>query len=251
MSLGAFEKRNLCAIFLGIVVGGLLIAGLSSSWYYYSTTYNKETNSATSSSIVSSVELNATKIYYDLQGYKTVTVLAGVDSSIFKEYVKADGRVWNVFKACQALVVVGLILAILLVFVLVLFMFARIRNKFIFVCGMTPTRWIVIFHGIVLLLLLVVGFLVFLGITDAFEHELTTCTEGPCRKFMDSITTPEPQEVIDGVLSDITTRFQWGPDAGWWLLLVSIPIALLMVIIIVITKYPLPIDSEQSSGEAL
>ena len=44
---------------------------------------------------------------------------------------------------------------------------------------------------------------------------------------------------------------EWVPQAGWYVVLSSIPVALVLLVVVFINKFPLPIDSEASSGEAL
>lgn len=51
--------------------------------------------------------------------------------------------------------------------------------------------------------------------------------------------------------ASLITRQNWGPVEGWYITLVTtLPCAILLLVVIM-NKFPLPIDSEASSGESL
>lgn len=254
MSLTTFGKRNLCALVLAITVFGLTIASASATWYFTSDTYTSVTQ--TSSSISPSAtsgkesELNYTRVYYDLSGARTEAKSGPTarPDSIFKGYEGKEGnRVIDVFRTAQAFTLIALITAFILGLFLFLFFFDRIRNKIIFAFGMTLTRVFVIVLCLLVTASVIVAFLSFLGLTQAFDRELSACAEGLCRKFADRIET-----VTYPSASVTVTRVQaWGPHAGWYLDLAAIVVSLPLLIVVVMNKFPLPIDSEASSGEAL
>merc|ERR1711881_107686 len=90
----------------------------------------------------------------------------------------------------------------------------------------------------------IIGVLGFLGITAAFESDNgSTCNYGPCRKFMSPASRSTAGNNID-------QGEQWGAQEGWFLTLATIPVSILLLIVVVLNKFPIPVDSV-GSGEAL
>merc|ERR1711881_734547 len=98
--------------------------------------------------------------------------------------------------------------------------------------------------------LLLVGILLLIHILYFFDEDNSTCSIGPCQKFTSSVQTEAGNESVDGVNSRITLTTSWGPEAGWYLVLASIPISLFGLIVVVLNKFPIPVDS-MGTGEAL
>ena len=239
-----YQKRTVCAIILSLVLFGLMIAALSSYWYFWFVTWSSRDSTSTVSTPASN-ELNFTKVYYDLSGFRTdtKTTADAREVSAFTEYSRtANSNTYSIFKLAQAFDLIALVLSFITAVVLVLFMFDAIRNKIIFAFGMTVTRMIVIAHVLLALFAVVISFLGFLGITEAFKEDQDVCTEGPCRKFVDSVRSEYGNEV---------QLNEWGAGPSWYVTLASIPVTLVLLIVVVVNKFPLPIDSEASSGEAL
>merc|ERR1712100_613192 len=126
---------------------------------------------------------------------------------------------------------------------LILFMFDRLRNKFMFLAGLSMTRAVIRLCALFAVIAAITAFLSFLAITNAFKTDLPSCTSGPCNKFMDSVHSGPDA-------NGITTNEEWGPATAWSMLFASIPVSVLNFIVIVSTKFPLPVDSEATSGEA-
>jgi len=254
-----FEKRNYCATALALVVFGLTVAAAVVDWYAQADVYHRSTDSAASrsasnpDSLIDTSELNFTKVRYDLEGFtvESKTSAGTIDKEFFTYNSRTGSDVRNVFKTSQAFVIIALVIAFVLSVLLSLFFFDRIRNKFIFSFGMSVTRVFVAVLALLAAISTAIAFLVFLGVTQAFEEELVTCTEGPCRAFIDTIRTEGLKDTSDNVEYDLIRTQQWGPEAGWYLTLAAIPTSVLLLAVVVLNKFPLPIDSEASSGEAL
>merc|ERR1711916_233956 len=249
-----FEKRNYCATALALVVYGLTVAAAVVDWYAQADVYHRSTDSSASrsasnpDSLIDTSELNFTKVRYDLEGFtvESKTSAGTIDKEFFTYNSRTGSDVRNVFKTSQAFVII-FVLSVLLS----LFFFDRIRNKFIFSFGMSVTRVFVAVLALLAAISTAIAFLVFLGVTQAFEEELVTCTEGPCRAFIDTIRTEGLKDTASGVEYDLIRTQQWGPEAGWYLTLAAIPTSVLLLAVVVLNKFPLLIDSEASSGEAL
>jgi magnesium-transporting ATPase (P-type) len=239
-----YQKKSLCAIVLSLAVFGLSIAAVSTYWYFWFVTYSSRTTTSTVD-VPASSELNFTKVYYDLSGYRTDTKASSstLKTSTFTEYSRTGTPdTFSIFKLAEAFTVIALILSFVTFVVLVVFLFDPIRNKVIFALGMTVTRLLLIFLVLLTLLSVVIAFLGFLGITEAFKQDQDVCNEGPCRKFIDSVRSEYTTEV---------SLNEWGAGPAWYIVLAAIPVTLLLLIVVVVNKFPLPIDSEASSGEAL
>lgn len=254
-----FEKKNYCATTLALIVFGLTIAASVVDWYSQQDVYHRSTTTSASrntgepGSLIDTEELNYTKIFYDLEGYTKETKMSStqIDKTFYTYSSRAGSDIKDIFKTTQAFVTIAVVLSFAVAVLLVLFFFDRIRNKVVFTFGMTFTRVFMAVLALLVVLSAAIAFLVFLGITQAFESELTTCSEGPCRTFVDSIRTEGLKDVYNSETYDLIRTQQWGPEAGWYLTLATIPISVLLLAVVVVNKFPLPIDSEASSGEAL
>jgi hypothetical protein len=184
---------------------------------------------------------------YDLIGTRTTTQNSGSIASVESYKLlqsSVNPNIFSTFKLAQAFVLIALIFSFFLAVVLAVFLLDPIRNKAIFALGMTLTRAIMLVVGLLLVASVLIAFLGFLGISAAFKADQTGCTEGPCRAFAGSVNSQYDNGAV-------TSNTAWGPQAGWYIALASTPISLLVVALIAINRFPLPIDSEASSGEAL
>lgn len=171
----------------------------------------------------------------------------GIKTNNYSTYKSSDLK--DIIKVCQAFTIVALILAAIVMTVLALFFFDRVRNKVVFAFGMTATRLIIVIHAALIVLCVAIAFLVFLGITRAFKEDSDgSCADGPCRKFVSSATTVVSQPTAT---TSIELTQAWGPVEGWYITLASIPVSVVLFFLVVVNKFPLPIDSEASAGEAL
>jgi hypothetical protein len=256
----AFNSRNCCAVVFGAIILALMIAAAVAPWYKFEQTFDFKTTTTTtgagsaSSLTASTNQINSTKIYYDLNGIKTVISIAGtVRSSNFQNYPLSN-QLRDITKTSQAFVLIALLTAFILVVILFTFFFDRIRNKLIFAIGMTLTRVIAVLFAAVILVSVIIAFLVYIGVVRAFKNDTQNCVDGPCRKFVDSSSTDViGTATVNGVsqTGTITQTLSWGPIEGWYITLATTLPAIVLILIVVVNKFPLPIDSEASSGEAL
>ena len=245
-----YQKKNCAALTFALVVFGLMIACLTVPWFHWSSTFNQKSSNSvagTGATNVASTVLNSTVIMYDLIGTRTTTQKSGSIAAV-ESYKNLESStnpsIFSTFKLSQAFVLIALILSFSLAVILAVFLLDPIRNKAIFALGMTLTRAILLVVGLLLVASVVIAFLGFLGISAAFKKDQSGCTEGPCRAFAGQVNS----QFDNGA---VTSNSIWGPQAGWYVALASAPIALLVVLLVAVNRFPLPIDSEASSGEAL
>ena len=241
-----YQKKNCAALTFALVVFGLMIACLTVPWFFWSSTFTQKSANAQTTNVVTTT-LNSTSVMYDLIGTRTTTQNSGSIASVESYKVlesTTNPNIFATFKLSQAFVLIALILSFFLVVILAVFLLDPIRNKAIFALGMTLTRAIMLVVGLLLVASVLIAFMGFLGISAAFKADQTGCTEGPCRAFAGSVNSQYDNGAV-------TSNTAWGPQAGWYIALASTPISLLVVALIAINRFPLPIDSEASSGEAL
>jgi len=256
----AFTSRNCCAAVFAAAIVALMIAAAVAPWYRFEQSFDFKTpgsstsGSAGASLTATTTQLNSTKIYYDLNGVKTTVSVAGtVRSSTFQNYPSGNS-LRDVTKTSQAFVLIALIAGFILLTLLFTFFFDRIRNKLIFAIGMTLSRLIAVAFAALILLSVIIAFLVYIGVVKAFKDDSQNCVDGPCRKFVDSSSTDRTATTtINGatVTGTVTETLAWGPIEGWYITLATPLPAIILVLVVVVNKFPLPIDSEASSGEAL
>jgi hypothetical protein len=247
-----FAQLNCLATFAALAVFAVGISAVIVDWYSYSEEFNFTTTSATGAS--STVTFNSSKLVWSLEGMTArVRPTGGVESSTFKEHDSSSG-VWSTFKLIQAFVLIALILAgILSIFLIVCFACA-IRNQLLFLLGMNVLRISLLLVASIILVSLVIAFLGFIGINNALSDDTPGCNKGYCRRISDS--TKEELGTATLTLNGVTATGNvivsrsWGPVEGWYLDLACIPIAIVLAIIVVINKFPIPVDSV-TIGEAL
>ena len=189
--VSSYQKKNLCGVALAAIVFGLTIACLANSWYSNSTTFNSVTTSATSFSNTYAV-LNSSKLFYDLDGIRSESKPSGqnIATTTRTEYSRtAMPKVYATVKLAQAFVLIGLILSFIVAVILLIFVFDPIRNKVIFSFGMSLTRFILLALVLLALASVIIAFLGFVGLTNAFKADQPECNDGPCRTFSSSVTS--------------------------------------------------------------
>jgi hypothetical protein len=250
MGYFTYKKLNVLAVALFTVAFGLLVASAAVDWYRFEVVYSY--SSSGSSVQVGSQTLNYTKFFFDFEGQtKQVRDQSKRVTNTFTSY--SDLGITNVeavFSLSQAFVLLGLLVAGVLALLHVMYFFDGVRNKVLFWIGLTPLRVVLILLIVLVLVSEAIAFLGFLGITKAFDADNADCTIGPCQKFTDSVTTQLGTQVVDGASTLVTQTTQWGPDAGWYVVLASLPVTLISLIVVVLNKFPIPVDS-MSTGEAL
>jgi hypothetical protein len=262
-----YRSKNWASIVLAAAIFGASIASLVVQWYRETDTFTRSVSSTTAaastsnvpSSGVSTFSLNTTTVAYTLEGIKTqVSVISDpttLRQSIVESYSTFDsnsgGYVKGYFKTSQAFVVIVLVVSFVLTVLLTLFQLDRVRNWFIFSIGMSFTRIAITLLAALVVLSSVIAFLSFLGLPQAFKDEIPNCVDGPCREFSNSIKLSDLLEVQGANTYSLVNTRTWGPVEGWFIVLGIIPVSVVLLALIVLNKFPLPIDSEASSGEAL
>jgi len=261
-----YRSKNWASIVLAAAIFGASIASLVVQWYRETDTFTRSVSSSTTTSSAnvptsgsSTFSLNVTTVAYTLEGIKTqVSTISDpttLRQSIVESYATFDsnsgGYVKGYFKTSQAFVVIVLVVSFVLTVLLTLFQLDRVRNWFIFSIGMSFTRIAITLLAGLVLVSSVIAFLSFLGLPSAFKEEIPNCVDGPCREFSNSIKSADLLEVTGGVTYSLVNSRSWGPVEGWFIVLGIIPISVILLALIVLNKFPLPIDSEASSGEAL
>merc|ERR1711959_250228 len=240
MAYFTYKKLNCVTVTLLTVAFGLLIAAAAVDWYKFSVVY---THAPVDSSDVQvgSQTLNYTKLFFDFEGQtQQIKDASSRVTNTFTSYGDLGAsNVEDVFQLAQAFTLIHL-----------LYFFDAVRNKVLFWVGLTSLRVILVVTLVLIVVAEAIAFLGFLGITDAFDEDNSTCTIGPCQKFTSSVQTEAGNESVDSVNSRITLTTSWGPEAGWYLVLASIPVSLFGLIVVVLNKFPIPVDS-MGTGEAL
>ncbi len=240
-----YRSKNWASIVLAAAIFGASIASLVVQWYRETDTFTRSVSSTT--------------VAYTLEGIKTTVSTISDPStlrqSIVESYATFDsnsgGYVRGYFKTSQAFVVIVLVVSFVLTVLLTLFQLDRVRNWFIFSIGMSFTRIAITLLAALVVLSSVIAFLSFLGLPQAFKDEIPNCVDGPCREFSNSIKLSDLLEVQGANTYSLVNTRTWGPVEGWFIVLGIIPVSVVLLALIVLNKFPLPIDSEASSGEAL
>jgi len=239
------ETLNIISLLLALSIFGITVAAACVTWYQSSDVTNQVTSSSVVAQSNPKTVLSSITYQYSLQGITTKTVSnMKVETNVFNFYVDASAR-FSIVKLSQAFTLIALIVSALLAIVLTLNFFASFRDKLIFTIGATLLRNLIVVSGILIVISVVIAFLAWTGITQAFASDIPNCTTGPCLKFVDSETSSTT------VAGNIQVRdIAWGPAAGWYLVLACIPVSIVFTIIVTLNKYPIPIDSI-GTGEAL
>ncbi|TEB19254.1 hypothetical protein C9890_0250 [Perkinsus sp. BL_2016] len=262
----SYRSKNWASIVLAAAIFGASIASLVVQWYRETDTFTRSVNSVTAAVNTnapavgaSTFSMNTTTVAYTLEGIKTqISVISDpttLRQNIVENYATYDansgGYVKGYFKTSQAFVVIVLVVSFVLTVLLTLFQLDRVRNWFIFSIGMSFTRIAIAILAALVFVSSVIAFLSFLGLPSGFTSEIPKCVDGPCRAFSDSIKLSDLVEVKAGVSYTLVETRTWGPVEGWFIVLGIIPISVVLLALVVLNKFPLPIDSEASSGEAL
>jgi len=246
MASFSFKTLNIISLLLALAIFGITVAAACVTWYQSADV----TNLVTSSSVVAQSNpktiISSTTFLYSLQGIttKTSTNNQKVQTNTFNLYVDGSAR-FSIVKLSQAFTLVALIVSALLSILIALNFFASFRDKLIFTIGATLLRKLIVVSGILIVISVVIAFLAWTGITQAFANDIPNCITGPCLKFVDS----ESNSTITALGTEVRD-IAWGPTAGWYLVLACIPVSILFTIVVTLNKYPIPIDSI-GTGEAL
>jgi hypothetical protein len=248
-----FAQLNCLATLAALVIFAVCIASSIVDWYAFSEEFKASSGSATSTTGgVTEVAINSTKINWSFEGVTRRTKpTGGVETNTFAAH-DSSTAVWSTFKLMQAFILIALIVAGILTIFLVVCFACAIRNQLLFMLGMNVLRIALLAIATLILVSLVISFLGFLGITAAFNDDNANCQAGYCRRFQDSTKETLAPQTVAGLTGpqDITVQRTYGPVEGWFLTLACIPVAIILTIIVVINKFPIPVDSV-TIGEAL
>ena len=252
--VSAYMKKNIYTSLFSLAILGLMIATLTTPWYVWDNTFSLRlfddtlNPSSGMSSVATTSTLNQTTIVYDLIGFRTITQRSGSKAKVqsYKSHTLADmPSVTAIFRVCTAFVLITLILSLTVSIFQLIFLNEYIRNKFLFLVGMSNFRIALLAASVLIVFSTVIALLALLGISTAFKLEQPVCSEGPCRDFSSSVTSV----FDDGPIKSVT---RWGPDAGWYITLASIPLSIVLLFFVASNRFPLPaIDDGVYSGEAI
>jgi hypothetical protein len=247
-----YKKKNIYTSAFSISIFGLMIATLATPWYVWDHSFSLRSADDTlnpssgMNAVVSVSTLNQTTIVYDLIGFRTSTMKSGSKAKLqsYKTHSLSEmPSVASIFRVCTAFVLIALILSLAVSVIQLIFLNEYIRNKLLFLVGMSNFRISLISVSGLIIVSTLIAMLAFLGISAAFKIDQPFCSEGPCRDFSSSVSSS-----FDDQTKSVT---KWGPDAGWYITLSSIPLSVVLLYFISINKFPLPMVFEASSGEAL
>jgi len=247
-----FAQLNCLATLAALVIFAVCIAASIVDWYQYTEEFKSATTTTSSGSVTGAndVTFNSTHIHWSFEGVtRQIKPTNGVETNTFTAH-DSSTAVWSTFKLMQAFVLISLIVAgILTVFLVVCFACA-IRNQLLFMLGMNVLRVALLAIAALILVSLIIAFLGFLGITNSFSDDIAGCQLGYCRRFQDNTKEDVGPLTINGVASQVSVQRSFGPIEGWFLTLACIPVAIILTIIVVVNKFPIPVDSV-TIGEAL
>lgn len=226
----AYQKTNICAAAIAVCVFGLMVASLGATWYlekieFFMVDYTWGGNDR---------QLNSTTRYYDLNGMSAR--ITGINNVItaesrieYSQNQMPMPRLSATFKLVQAFVLIALALSIVIIAVLLIFVYDPIR----FAYGNIFKRNILRVLVFLKLVSVVAALLGLLGLPDAFKADRPDCVDGPCRVFSDSARIRFGGE---------ESQYSWGPDAGWYIILCSIPTTLLLFLVVFFNHMPLTLS---------
>jgi hypothetical protein len=244
-----FAQLNCLATLAALAIFAVCIAASVVDWY----TYNEEwkvTSTTVTATGTTETTINSTHINWSLEGVsRRIKPTGSIEVNTFTEHDSASS-VWSTFKLLQAFLLIALIVAGVLSLFLIVCFACAIRNQLLFVLGMNVLRVALLAIAALILISLIITFLGFLGITNAFSDDIVGCQFGYCRRFQDSTKEARGTFTSTAVTGDLFVQRNFGPVEGWFLTLACIPVAIILTTIVVINKFPIPVDSV-TIGEAL
>jgi hypothetical protein len=253
--MAKFAQLNCLATLAALIILAVAIAAVTVDWYSYLQQFSILTTTNTAVGAGSSaVVFNSTQINWNMQGVTTmISPTSGTSTNTFVLY-NSSTSVWSTFKLMQAFVLIALITSGILAFFLILCFASAIRNQLLFTLGMNVLRVVLLATAVFILASLVIAFLGFLGITNAFSNDTPQCQQGYCNRFADSekstVGTGSIVTSSGTITGTITNQTSFGPIQGWFLTLGCIPVAIILTVLVVVNKFPIPVDSV-TIGEAL
>jgi hypothetical protein len=245
--MAKFAQLNCLATLCALIIFAVCIAAVTVDWYSYQEQYKITTQTSTGTV---DTAFNSTNVDWSMEGVSTtIRPTNGVSTNKFAEY-DSSSSVWSTMKLMQAFVLIALIVAGILSIFLIICFACAIRNQLLFLLGMNVLRIALLAIAVLILVSLIIAFLGFLGITNAFSDDNPSCQFGYCRRFQDSTKENLGTMTVSGQTGAVFVQRNYGPNAGWYLTLGCIPVAIILTIIVVINKFPIPVDSV-TIGEAL
>jgi len=247
-----YKKLNICTVFLLASVFAVLIAAVAVGWYQYDVQYTYTLTTQTATSFGSQL-YNQTLTTFDMFGQTKSVKSFGSQTTVNTFNTYADLGVSGVkqqFYIELAFVLIALLTTGLLFVAHFLYFFDGFRNKVLFLVGVTTLRTLLVIALIIVIAAETVAFLAFLGISAKFNQDNSSCSVGPCKKFADSITTDLGSTTVNSNAATMNQVTSWGPTAGWYLVLATIPLSIFALVVVVLNRFPIPVDS-LGTGEAL
>jgi len=244
-----FAQLNCLATLCAIAIFAVCIAAATVDWYSYDEEW-KVTSTTVTATGTTDTTINSTHINWSMEGVsRRIKPTGSTEVNTFTEH-DSSSAVWSTFKLMQAFVLIALIVSGLLTLFLVVCFACAIRNQLLFVLGMNVLRIALLAIAVLILVSLIIAFLGFLGITNAFSDDIAGCQYGYCRRFQDSTKEARGTYTTTALSGDLYVQRNFGPVEGWFLTLACIPVAIILTTIVVVNKFPIPVDSV-TIGEAL
>jgi len=191
-----YMKKNIYTSLLSISILGLMIAALATPWYIWDNTFSEQSFDQTlnpssgMTTVATSATLNQTTIVYDLIGFRSIRQMSGskAKAQSYKAHTLAEmPSVTAIFRVSTSFVLITLILSLAISVFQLIFLNDYIRNKILYLVGMSNFRIALIAASVVIVISTIIALLALLGVSTAFKLDQPVCTEGPCRDFSSSV----------------------------------------------------------------
>jgi hypothetical protein len=268
-----FNILNGVACICALAIFVLLIASLSTSWYYYTREVSVQRTDSQTAPISIFSKQHDNYFLYGTAVKDNGTTGAAEGSEKSEDLSDIGDDINTIFQVCFAFVLIALIVAAILVLFLAACFVTAIRVSALFNLGLTKIRILNLVLGLLILVSLLIAFLTLLGLTSAFENSATECQTvkaegvviqapiGYCSRFSDryderhGIQTITDfagwQDAVAGetdVRAHVKSSTSWGPSAGWYLVLACLPLCVIMIVMNIMAKMPIPSDDGVVGG---
>jgi len=239
-----FAGLNCLATILCLTIFATTIAALTVDWFSYSSDVKFRVGGV-------DTVLNSTKLLWSLEGLTSRTVVNSGSEVVSYTPHKSETSVWSIMKLVETFVLIALLVSGIVAVFLTLCFACTLRNKLLFLLGMNVLRISLVLVSVVILGSLLIALLGFLGLNNAATNDIPNCTAGFCKRLSDNtFEVLTPGVTMNGATGDIVQARVWGPIAGVFLILACIPLSIVVLLIVIVNKFPIPVDSV-TIGEAL
>jgi hypothetical protein len=240
---GTLRYRRLLALatLMSIITGLATIAALSTMWYAHVRTYKAEEIKDGGLVYI----MNRTLVFWDLE-YHTTTIELAKGSESRKLQYEPFAKSTSIVKVAQGFDLIALFVNAAL-FIFLISGFSRaIRTKVGILLGARLMRAIPILLTLAILGCLLISAIGFVGINHALDLDGSDCgCVDSFARFHSTIVGYSSVEnpgthTIESV--KILREDDWGPQAGWFLTLLQVPFAFVLLYSVAFNKAPLPMD---------